>query len=77
MMSVGCMELIIVAVIGLGCLGAAAALVLAAMLPRRGAEGRPAGEVVRCSQCGSIRPAHDRYCGACGHELAPQKPAKI
>lgn len=73
MMGIGYIELLILGLVGLGCVGVVAAIAFAATLGGRRGEQVPHQPVVRCTHCGAVHPASDQYCGACGQPLAPEK----
>ncbi len=73
MVSMSFAGLFILGLVGLGCVGAIAAVALAITLPGRRGEYLPHPPVVRCASCDAIRPASDTYCGVCGQALAPEK----
>jgi hypothetical protein len=73
MFGIGWMEMLILGVLGLGCVGVVVAVTVAATAGGRRSENSPQQPVVRCPSCGAVRPASDNYCGACGKALPAGK----
>jgi hypothetical protein len=69
MFGIGWMEMLILVVLGLGCVGVVIAVTVAATTSGRRNETAPQQPVIRCPACGAVRPASDSYCGACGKPL--------